>query len=510
MTLEKKVIKEYNLQRPIKSRRLLCHAPFSSINFTQSGEMRACCYNKTEILGTYPQQSIKQAWEGEQAKELRAYMKSTKLASGCQGCQEQISSGNYAGTKAVYYDEYATIRSLFPIMLDPPKVFEFEISNTCNLECIMCNGYFSSAIRANREKLPKLHSPYDNAFIEQVKKYLPHLTDAKFLGGEPFLISQYYEIWESIISINPKIKVHITTNGTVLNKRAKECLEKMKAGIIVSVDSLDKENYEKIRVNGDFEMLMENIRWFIDYRNRKGIFLSFAVCPMVSNIAYLKDIVQFCNTNDIYIHFNTVWEPVEECMRSAKKEELQKLVYELSEVSFENHSVQKVNKARVNDFLAHINSWIQEQADEIKTIKYFLSIFKKYNSEGSLSDVQTILDPIIYHYNTLLEKENLQIERNEFLGAKLEKVADSIGHDRFRIAFAECLLIMAKDLFSKNEYEDIKHKIHDLMSMTENMDFQTLNRTMLQRNFDFIGMLNNLKNMTAKDVNNVQKKIHTN
>jgi MoaA/NifB/PqqE/SkfB family radical SAM enzyme len=79
-----------------------------------------------------------------------------------------------------------------------PRVMEFELSNECNLECVMCNGYFSSSIRKNREKLPASVSPYNDQFVDELDQFIPHLTDAKFLGGEPFMIDIYLKIWERI------------------------------------------------------------------------------------------------------------------------------------------------------------------------------------------------------------------------------------------------------------------------------------------------------------------------
>jgi MoaA/NifB/PqqE/SkfB family radical SAM enzyme len=75
-----------------------------------------------------------------------------------------------------------------------PKVMEFELSNECNLECVMCNGSFSSSIRKNREKLPPIISPYNDDFVNELDAFIPHLTDAKFLGGEPFMIEIYLKI----------------------------------------------------------------------------------------------------------------------------------------------------------------------------------------------------------------------------------------------------------------------------------------------------------------------------
>jgi MoaA/NifB/PqqE/SkfB family radical SAM enzyme len=51
-----------------------------------------------------------------------------------------------------------------------PSMLELELNNTCNLECVMCIGELSSSIRKNREKLPAIRSPYDEAFVEPTRR----------------------------------------------------------------------------------------------------------------------------------------------------------------------------------------------------------------------------------------------------------------------------------------------------------------------------------------------------
>lgn len=494
--------KKYNSKRPFRARKALCHAPFSNINFTQNGDMLACCYNHTEILGTYPKQSIKEAWEGKVANELRMFMKKDELGSGCQACQEQIGAGNFAGSKAVYYDKYASLGNLFSTKIRPPKVFEFEISNTCNLECVMCTGYFSSAIRANREKLPKINSPYDDAFIEDVKNYIPHLSDAKFLGGEPFLISQYFEIWDSIISINPSVHVHITTNGTVLNKRAKNCLEKMQAGIIISVDSLNKENYEQIRVNGDFDVLMENIRWFIDYRNRKGLYLSFAVCPMISNRKYLADVIQFCNENDIYIHFNTVWKPHEECLLNTSINNLTQLISDISQIKYNNTAIQRVNKERVSDFLAHLKSW-QDQQLKQKGNTISLTNAIKENTDKIRNTMplvsSSLLIEISTHYEKLHQQERLVSDAVNQLEKRLNEMGDEMGDETFRKAWQDAILFAAKLFFEEEDFLKVKLHVELVPELSQSYNIHEVNR-MIVKDFDLIETLYSLRDSSPSEL----------
>lgn len=320
MSLTNNNINEYNKTRITANKSIVCHAPFQSINFTQNGEATVCCYNKEYVLGTYPCQTIHETWFGKIANELRNEMRKNPFPSGCQNCELQIKSENYAAVHARHYDFNSDNpvkhflkkgRNLIQngIFTAYPRVMEFELSNTCNLECVMCNGYFSSTILKNREKGTPRKLVFDDCFVDQLTEFIPHLTDAKFLGGEPFLIPIYFKIWEKIIEINPKCKLHITTNATLINEKSWEILNSLKSNIIVSIDSLNENNYNYIRKGASFIEVRENIKKLHDYTIKSGTDLNFSVCPMTINWQDMPEIIQYGIDNQIYIYFNTVFEP---------------------------------------------------------------------------------------------------------------------------------------------------------------------------------------------------------
>jgi MoaA/NifB/PqqE/SkfB family radical SAM enzyme len=320
--LSPSILHEYNLTRKTHDTSVVCHAPFSAINFEQNGNATACCYNRQHVLGTYPQHTIKEMWTGKAAKKLREYIRNNDLSGGCKLCAAQLNAKNFSGVHAKLFDAYVDKTKKF----EYPKILEFEISNTCNLECTMCSGYYSSSIRKNREQAEELISPYDDKFVQQLEEFIPHLTDARFLGGEPFLINIYYDIWERIAQLNPEMTIHITTNGTILNNKAKQLLEKMRCNINLSIDSMDPENYARIRKNGKLEKVMENFRYFKEYTASKNTYLTFAVCPMTDNWKDLPDILEFCNSERVGLYFSTVIYPVEVSLRSLTIEKLNEVI----------------------------------------------------------------------------------------------------------------------------------------------------------------------------------------
>jgi MoaA/NifB/PqqE/SkfB family radical SAM enzyme len=375
MILNKQTLGHYASARINTYKSIVCHAPFVNLNFEQNGNVRACCYNREEILGKWPAQSIRHIWHGSQANLLRKRIRNNDLGGGCTECGKMIEAGNFQGVRARYFDDNAPDNLATRILhlknqliggIDYPRVMEFELSNKCNLECIMCNGYFSSSIRKNREKLSPVHSPYNEQFVNELDEFIPHLTDAKFLGGEPFMIDIYLSIWERILALKPEIRIHITTNGTFLTDRVKDLLEGLNAGIIVSIDSVVKETYEKIRVNGNYERVMANLEYFRDYTSRKKTFISMAVCPIIYNWKELPGMLDFCLSKNIVLYFNVVFTPFELSLREQAIEMQQEILEYLEQhrIPMKEGLAQTPRDLSIkayNDFVKLLRSWLEER-----------------------------------------------------------------------------------------------------------------------------------------------------
>ena len=305
-SLSSKVIAEYNLTRDLNKRKYICYAPFKNIYFNIQGDA-APCWLTFKNPDSYPEKSIHDIWFGEKYSELRENIKNCDLSGKCSVCNHYIDSGNYITPLAKAYDnEYP--EKPYPVMM------ELELANTCNLECIMCNGKLSSSIRKNREKQEPYHIPYDDAFVHQLEEFLPHLEETRFNGGEPFLNEIYFSIWEKILEVKPGMKVVIATNGTVMNQRVKDLLERGNFDINLSLDSLVKETYHSIRVNAVFEKTMENIDWFQDYCKRKNTTLCILTNPLRENWREMPEFIHFCNERNLPIWFNTIHRPYEHAL----------------------------------------------------------------------------------------------------------------------------------------------------------------------------------------------------
>ncbi|MFH1319494.1 MAG: radical SAM protein [Bacteroidota bacterium] len=359
--VDSKLIEEYNSTRPLDRQDNLCHAPFKSLLFIPSGHAMACHHNRGITLGKYPEDSIREIWFGNKLNKLRKYISNNDLSFGCQNCRDNINNRNFHLSGAWKHDYMPDKENDYPVLLD------FQIENTCNLECIMCSGEYSSLIRKNREKAILYNNPFDTKFIEQLEEFIPYLQGANFTGGEPFLIKTYYGIWEKMLKINPGIQIYVHTNGIVLNEKVKDVLSKLNFNFTISIESLQKEVYESIRVNSNFEKVMQNIRYFYEYTKSKNTSFHIKFCLMRQNYCELPGFMKYFNDQNISVQIKPVWIPSMFSLRSVEAKKLESVIGYLSEFTFaQDTHFQRLNVSRYREVINQLTIWHGKAKERIK------------------------------------------------------------------------------------------------------------------------------------------------
>ncbi len=343
----------YNKQRPYGPRPFLCYAPFTSMFFSRNGFMSPCYATYNHLSDKWPETSIKQAWFNGQFEVLRSRMKLYDLDYACSFCKPLFLSGNFGSLLPCKYEPYGIGQQRYP------KIMEFELSNRCNLECIMCDGNLSSSIRRNRDRLPAEPEHYNSAFVEELKEFIPHLLMAEFTGGDPFLIPIYYDIWEQINTLNPHCQILITTNANTMSSRIEEMLRTYNnLHFNISFDSTKREHYEQIRVHADYDTVIKNIGIFVRYCHEHNTTCNLLVCPLTLNSRDLYELVEFANTLTIGIYFHTVVKPPELSLRTQSKEYLTDLIEYLGNFNPpRNTHLQQVNADNYQNLISLLVSW---------------------------------------------------------------------------------------------------------------------------------------------------------
>ena len=290
-----------------KAVRSLCYAPYSTLYFDTQGSVRVCCHNHRFPVGNVLDNSINEIWRGARIKVLRDKLADRNFGPGCEFCQLQTAEGCFSDAAMRRFDLF-TVSSESP---EWPQQLEFSISNVCNLECVMCSGFQSSAIRSRREHLPILPHLYSDSFIQSLREYLTNATWLKFLGGEPFLIDEYCKIWDMMIAHGITTRCHVTTNGTQFNARVERILDRIPMSFAISMDGVRPETVESIRVNANYQELMANARRFRDYTRARKTAFSLTYCLMRQN---WREFGEFCAMGDEWdcnVGVNTVRHPPE-------------------------------------------------------------------------------------------------------------------------------------------------------------------------------------------------------
>ena len=364
--IEKSIIRELNRTR-IKPK-FLCNAPFTSMNITFPGVVTPCCYNNSwhnSWQDDYNSHSINEIWNGNLFNSYREKIKRNELPESCTHCENALRNKEFHSVKLHQYDGLKVSR----IFRNKIRKLDISLSNVCNLECIMCVGSNCNRIRQNREHLPPIENIYGQKFRNELKPLLPDIQEIVFLGGEPFLNPLYYDIWEDIIEINPKCKLSIVTNGTILNDRIKSLLERGNFFINLSFDAMTKETYEAIRINAKFEETMANMKYFGDTLAQHGKCLNIHICPLKLNRFEIPDLIRFCNENKYSIHICVVTDAYNISFDYLSLNELKEIKdFYLSQNFIINDVVSKNNIEKFKDLIRRIDQRIEKKEE----IEHFL------------------------------------------------------------------------------------------------------------------------------------------
>ena len=409
--IDKTYLKSLNNVR--KNSKYLCHAPFVSLKISIDGRVSPCCYNK-DMDDIYAKNSLLEIWNGDVFKKYRENIKKNILPSGCRTCENAILNKEFQSVKIHQYDRFNPRKKKV-------RIIELAIENTCNLECIMCNGHHSSSIRNKTENANSSPSVYGSDFIDELRYFIPDLEQFVFAGGEPFLISSYYKIWEEIIAINPDCEISVVTNGTILNERIRDLLKRGKFRINLSFDALDKEIYESIRVNARYEVVLNNIKYFGDYMRERNLALHIPICPLRKNRYNIPDLVRFCNQNKYtfnFVHVNGAFNTALWSMSSESLREL-KWYYERQDFIIED-DFDRNNISEFYDLVARLDKWIEnaevkEKYQDVFDLKSDMVDMLKQELFGkiviSLNQNYLNRDTEIYNYRNFEIKFNSVFEK---------------------------------------------------------------------------------------------------
>lgn len=142
-----------------------------------------------------------------------------------------------------------------------PDYAMIEPTTVCNLNCTTC--YRKDSIKKKELRVGTITKEQ----ILLIHQKLPGLKHIRFHGmGELFILKDHVEIIELVRSLYPEAWVELVTNGNY-NKTNEEVVAKSINRLTFSIDSSDKDEYEKIRVGSSYELMINNLKKFMEIPN---------------------------------------------------------------------------------------------------------------------------------------------------------------------------------------------------------------------------------------------------
>ena len=150
-----------------------------------------------------------------------------------------------------------------------PRKMTLELTNRCNLKCIMCPHP-----KMKNLKVKDMDFEVFKKIVDEVCRFGDKKTDFTPVGlGEPLMYVQLPEAIDYIKLKCPDASIHINTNGTLLNEENAKMLCKSLGGedsILISLNGSTRDVYEDLMGKDKFDQVVNNIKDFLMTREKIG------------------------------------------------------------------------------------------------------------------------------------------------------------------------------------------------------------------------------------------------
>ena len=170
------------------------------------------------------------------------------------------------------------------ILKSYPRRLVFELTNACNLNCVMCG----------RNAADFKMTTFDMDVFRSFEPLMDKIEEVTLMGwGEPTIHPNFNEMLKIIN--NHSARKYFCTNGMNLKKIKQSLFEYNVDVFAVSVDGATYETNANIRRGSDLHVIKEDLSDIVKERERRGLkypWINFVFCAMASNLHELPDLVR--------------------------------------------------------------------------------------------------------------------------------------------------------------------------------------------------------------------------
>lgn len=184
-----------------------------------------------------------------------------------------------------------------------PRRLVFELTNACNLNCIMCG----------RNAANFKTTVFDMESFRGFEPLMDFVEEVTLMGwGEPTIHPHFVEMLK-IINQHSARK-YFCTNGMNLKKITRAIFDYKVDVFAVSLDGATDETNGRIRRGSDIQTITEDLKEIVRIKKERGLkypWINFVFCAMKSNIRELPDLIRLAaeiGIEEVKVVYLTVFE----------------------------------------------------------------------------------------------------------------------------------------------------------------------------------------------------------
>ena len=287
---------------------MYCKQGIIGAQFSHPQRGHALCCNSAQ---RYKQSPIN-VW-GEQLKDSRNLIRKDQKVKDCVSCYDAEDKG-VESFRQIYNKQFKSLKEV-----NLPQHMDLDLSNFCNLKCIMCGPDRSSTWAKEKNMFLATNGVTSIApdELEEICKLSNEVQHITLQGGEPTMVQEYqtYFTYLKDNNIIKNIDLNVVTNLTNLNTKFFSYVPYFKSvNIAVSVDAFGTAN-DYIRFPSHFEKITSNIKKLNQFANIKiAIDSAIQILSMfnIENfITWVKELQNhFAKSNHVFRQYTQyVWTP---------------------------------------------------------------------------------------------------------------------------------------------------------------------------------------------------------
>lgn len=253
--------------------------------------------------------TVDQWWNSEYLSYVRDSLITGKELAECSRCYVQEQQGSTSFRQRSNADFGIVTQAL-----ETPKDWELQITNLCNLKCMMCNEKNSSSLLAEnvilfKDKDTQKRYTWNEDSQQQVLKLFDTLDSAVLRGGEPFMVPWIKEALQNLTATRAaEIELLFNTNLTKLTDDWIPILSKFKSiKISCSIDAYGSLNHY-IRYPSEWSDISKGLSVARKIPNA-NVFLN--VCVQNLNILCLHELLTWTDREKLFVVLDVLTDPAE-------------------------------------------------------------------------------------------------------------------------------------------------------------------------------------------------------